>query len=167
MPQIYDPWRDRIMVSGNGFNEDDPASALGQEPLNNALSIIFADPNEPRIVISAGRSMKHFAVGYRVMATRNEPPDMANRVTNGMTGRITDIKPNEAWDGDWRMVGTEEEVKANREIMLAAALGKQRGIFPACPCLIWLRVTWTQSRSESRSLARLWRIAAAARVLIS
>lgn len=123
-PLIYDPWRDRIMTPMNGFNPDDPASLMGQSPINEALAQIFADPNEPRIVINAKKSIKKLAVGYRIMATKNEPPDAINRVTNGLTGKITAIEPNDKWDGDIRLVGPEDQVAANRRHMLEEALGR-------------------------------------------
>lgn len=124
-PQVYDPWRDRIMTPGNGFNSDDPASLLGQFPLNDSLSRIFADPTQPRIIIDAKKVTKKFAVGYRIMATKNEPPDSLNRVTNGLTGRIIQIETNPNWIGDWRLVGDESQVEQNRKAMLAAAFEKK------------------------------------------
>lgn len=125
-PDIYDPWRDRIMVPGNGFNPDEPGSALGQYPLNEVLSQIFTDKSVPRIIIDCQRTTKKFAVGYRVMATKNEPPDALNRVTNGLTGRITNIYPNPKWLGDRRLVGNETDVAMNRDLMLNAAIARQK-----------------------------------------
>lgn len=116
---VYDPWRDRIMVAMNGFNPDRPNYVLGQEPLNEELSRVFAGKDSERIIINAKKKIKKFSVGYRVMATKNEPPNVENRVTNGLTGKIIDIKPNEKWTGDWDMVGPEKQVRANRAARMA------------------------------------------------
>ena len=125
-PFIYDPWRDRIMTAMNGYDADRPESLLGQFPLNDSLSKMFADPTQPRIIIDAKKVTKRFAVGYRVMATKNEPPNAVDRVTNGLTGKITDIQLNPKWFGDWRLVGSEEEVAANRSLMLREAIERKR-----------------------------------------
>src|SRR5690606_1351721 len=82
-PLIYDPWRDRILTPGNGANEESSASNVGQVPLNDSLSLTFADPTKPRVIIDAGMKMQKFAEGYRVMATANEAPNIRDRVTNG------------------------------------------------------------------------------------
>lgn len=121
-PAVYDPWRDRILVQMNGYNEESSSAMVGQFPLNESLSQIFANKDEPRIIIDAKRVTKRFAVGYRVMATKNEPPNEVDRVTNGLTGKITAIASNSKWTGDWRLVGPEDEVKANREEMVRIAL---------------------------------------------
>jgi ATP-dependent exoDNAse (exonuclease V) alpha subunit len=123
-PIIYDPWRDRIMTPTNGYNEGDPASLLGQAPLNESLSRVFADPGTQRIVIDYKKGTKKFAVGYRVMATKNESPSVVDRVTNGLTGKIVWIEENPQWLGDWRLVGYEDEVRLNRKEMLDHALEK-------------------------------------------
>lgn len=120
--KIYDPWRDRVMTCMNGFDENTTASLVGQAPINDALSQLFADPTQPRIVISCGMGVKKFAVGYRVMATKNESPAELNRITNGLTGRIEEIRPNPKWVGDHRLVGNEEDVKVNRRAMVEAAM---------------------------------------------
>lgn len=123
-PLIYDPWRDRIMSPTNGYNEADPASLLGQSPLNESLSKVFADPGTQRIVIDYKKGTKKFAAGYRVMATKNESPNVIDRVTNGLTGKIISIEENPQWLGDWRLVGPEDEVRQNRKEMLDQALEK-------------------------------------------
>lgn len=122
-PVIYDPWRDRILVQMNGYSEDATGALVGQFPLNESLSAIFADPNEPRVIIDAKRVTKRFAVGYRIMATKNEPANEVDRVTNGLTGRIVGIWENTKWLGDRRLVGNEDEVRENRSLMVAVALG--------------------------------------------
>lgn len=121
---VYDPWRDRVMTVMNGFDDNSTASLLGQFPINEALSQIFADPTKPRIVISCKTSTKRFAEGYRVMATKNESPAELNRVTNGLTGNIIGIEDNPKWIGDRRLVGVESEVALNRREMLNQAMGK-------------------------------------------
>lgn len=120
---IYDPWRDRILTCMNGFNPGDPASYIGQAPLNETLALLFSQKQE-RTIIDAGREIKRFAVGYRVMATRNEPPSTPDRVTNGMTGIITEIIINSDYTGDARLFGLENEVKAARKEILDT-LGKK------------------------------------------
>lgn len=115
---VYDPFRDRIMVPMNGFNTEDAGHLLGQYPLNEALSRLFTDPSVPRIVIDCQRGTKKFAIGYRVMATKNEPPMQVNRITNGLTGKIIDIRSNPKWFGDRRLVGEEADVMRNRRDMI-------------------------------------------------
>src|SRR5690606_30837352 len=119
---IYDPYRDRIITAGNGYNDDDPRSNVQQYPLNYALARLIQPPDaeHPIIVIDAGRSQKRFATGHRVMATKNEPPDVMDRVTNGMTGIILGIEYNARYEGNRRNVGPEDEVKAARKAQLDA-----------------------------------------------
>lgn len=118
---VYDPWRDRIMTPMNGFREESEGAMLGQFPLNDSLSQVFADKAQPRIVIDAKKITKKFSVGYRVMATKNEPANTIDRVTNGLTGKILNIERNPDWVGDWRLVGEEDVVKANRVQMVQDA----------------------------------------------
>lgn len=127
-PLIYDPWRDRILTPMNGGNPDSPSSALGQLPLNESLSRIFSGDAE-RYVISYKKGIKKFAVGYRVMATKNEPPDRLDRVTNGLTGVITSIETNPNWIGDPGMVGLESQVDEYRRHKLAVAIGQEKETF--------------------------------------
>lgn len=124
-PAIYDPWRDRILTPMNGGNPDSPASTLGQIPLNESLSRIFSNDAE-RYVISYKKGVKKFSVGYRVMATKNEPPDRLDRVTNGLTGVITGIEVNPNWIGDPGMVGLESHVDEYRRHKLAIAIGAEK-----------------------------------------
>ena len=123
-PLIYDPWRDRIMVTMNGDGPvDTPASRIGQVPLNESLSQLFAGKDAVRFIINYKKGTKRFGLNYRVMATKNEPPNKVDRVTNGLTGRILSIHANPDWVGEWRLVGDEKVVAENRKIMLAEALG--------------------------------------------
>lgn len=112
MPLIYDPYRDRVMTAGNGFDENQSSSLVQQAPLNESLSTLIQPPSEdhPRYIIDAGRSRKKFAVNLRVMATKNEAPDKVGRVTNGLTGVITNIVRNAEYTGDEKMFGIESEV---------------------------------------------------------
>jgi ATP-dependent exoDNAse (exonuclease V) alpha subunit len=48
------------------------------------------------------------------MATKNESPDQKDRVTNGLTGRVSNIESNPNWNGNKAMFGTEKEVMAWR-----------------------------------------------------
>jgi ATP-dependent exoDNAse (exonuclease V) alpha subunit len=111
---VWDPYRDRVMTAGNGYDENTESSLVQQAPLNDALSRIILPPKEdhPRFIIDAGRRQPKFAVGYRVMATKNEPPDMEDRITNGMTGRIEEIIENDRYTGDRKLVGEESAVRA-------------------------------------------------------
>jgi hypothetical protein len=104
---IYDPIRDTTITATNG-EDGQRGFALGQKPLNREFAIIFNKDN-PRYIIDAGRERQKFAVGDKVMATRN---DHEQGITNGMTGIITDITANGAWIGDRRRFGTVEEVNA-------------------------------------------------------
>jgi ATP-dependent exoDNAse (exonuclease V) alpha subunit len=121
-PQIYEPFRDRIMTAMNGYSNDKSSDYVGQHPLNESLSRIFGDKDEMRVVIDCKRVTKTFAVGYRVMATKNESPSRIDRVTNGLTGRIIEISENPNWSGDRRLVGNEDEVSTNRAVMVQEAL---------------------------------------------
>lgn len=100
---IYDPIRDTTITAING-HDGARGYALGQLPLNREFAIIFNSSQEhPRYIIDAGRERQKFAVGDKVMATRN---DHEAGITNGMTGIITAITENAAWAGDRRRFGT-------------------------------------------------------------
>lgn len=124
---FYSPHRDRVITAGNGYNPKMSCSAVQQEPLNRALAPYFdpPSPEHPMIMIDAGinSEQKEFAVGFRVMATKNEPPDRHDRVTNGMLGRIVGIRRNLGWDGDWTLVGDANEVKAEQKRRIQQSLG--------------------------------------------
>lgn len=115
---VYDPWRDRILTCMNGYNDADPSAPLGQSGLNEILAKLFGNRVE-RTIIDAGREVKKFAVGYRVMATKNEPPSTPDRVTNGMTGIITEITENVDYTGDKRLFGPENQVAAYRQELVS------------------------------------------------
>lgn len=117
---LFDPYKDLLLTAGNGFDENDSSSFVQQAPLNGSLSRMIEPPSSehPLYIIDAGREgPKRFAVGHRVMATKNESPDQKDRVTNGLTGRVIAIKDNPNWRGNKNVFGTEEEVMAfrNRE----------------------------------------------------
>src|SRR5574338_199580 len=104
---IYDPIRDTIITPING-EEGSRGFALGQLPLNREFSLIFNPQSiHPRYIIDGGRERKQFAVGDKVMATKN---DWEAGITNGMTGIITEITENAEYSGDRRLFGTVEEV---------------------------------------------------------
>ena len=111
---IYDPFRDRVMTAGNGYDENKESSLMQQYPINEALALLIqpATQENPRYIIDAGRATRHFAVGNRVMATKNEPPSKVDRVTNGMTGIIRAIVANGEYAGQRVKYGPEHEVEA-------------------------------------------------------
>lgn len=126
-PLVWDPYRDRVMTAGNGYDFENKSSAMVQQvPINDALSRIILPPNEghDRFMIDAGREIKVFGIDYRVMATKNEPPDVVDRVTNGMTGVIQEIIENANYTGDRKLFGEETHVKAERRLRVDSMLGK-------------------------------------------
>lgn len=113
---LFDPYKDLLLCAGNGYDENDSSAFIQQQPLNGTLSRLIEPPSEehPLYIIDAGRETRQFAVGHRVMATKNESPTEKDRVTNGLTGRIINIEPNSNWNGKKGMFGTEKEVMAFR-----------------------------------------------------
>lgn len=104
--KIYDPIRDTVITAINGHDESH-GRQLGQIPLNQALAPIF-NKDSDRYVIDAGRERKYFAVGDKVMATRN---DHEAGITNGMTGVIESIIQNAAYTGDFNRFGLMSDVQ--------------------------------------------------------
>lgn len=125
-PLVYDPYRDRLITTGNGYDENASMSSLQQATINEALSRLIEPPTEthPIYIIDAGRAHRRFAVNHRVMATKNEAPDELDRVTNGMVGIILDIQRNPNYTGDARVFGTESEVRQHRSNQMDIFLGK-------------------------------------------
>jgi ATP-dependent exoDNAse (exonuclease V) alpha subunit len=106
---VYKPLRDVIITPIHGINPG-PGAALGDYPLNEHLSMMFGSENaHPRFVIDGGREKKLFAVGDKVMATKNDWP---SGITNGMTGHIVDIIENAGYTGSRMHYGTLAEVNA-------------------------------------------------------
>lgn len=106
---VYKPLRDAVITPIHGINPG-PGSSLGDYPLNEHYSHMFNDESgHPRYVIDGGREKKLFAVGDKVMATKN---DWASGITNGMTGHITEIIPNEGYNGARIHYGLLSEVNA-------------------------------------------------------
>lgn len=103
--KAYQPHRDSVITAINA-EEGGNGYALGQIPMNRELAIVF-NKDSPRYIIDAGRERKQFAVGDKVMATRN---DHEAGITNGMTGIITNIERNAAYTGDWQRFGITTEV---------------------------------------------------------
>lgn len=103
--KFYDPIRDTIITAINGL-DDSKGYVLGQIPMNRELAILVNHDGQ-RFIIDAGRERKNFAIGDKVMATKN---DHEAGITNGMTGIITDIQRNAAYAGDTNRFGTVEEV---------------------------------------------------------
>jgi ATP-dependent exoDNAse (exonuclease V), alpha subunit - helicase superfamily I member len=129
--KLFDPYKDLLLTAGNGFDENDSASFVQQSPLNATLSRLIEPPSDdnPMYIIDAGRETRRFAVGHRVMATKNESPDTKDRVTNGLTGRIVRIEPNKNWNGKKGQFGTEKEVNEWRAAQAKALLnGNANGL---------------------------------------
>lgn len=104
---VYEPNRDTIITAING-NEGSRGYALGQLPLNREFALIFNPKStHPRYIIDSGRDRKMFAVGDKVMATKN---DYQAGITNGMTGIIIEIERNAQYGGDSRRFGMVDEV---------------------------------------------------------
>lgn len=122
---LFDPYQDLLLCAGNGKDDNESSAFVQQIPLNESLSRIIEPPSaeHPVYIIDAGRETKKFAVGHRVMATKNESPAVKDRVTNGLTGRIVHIESNKNWSGNRGMFGTEEEVMAFRKESARRAFG--------------------------------------------
>ncbi len=102
---MYDPLRDTVISPINAFKETS-GWELGQDPLNRELAIMF-NKEHGRHIIDAGRDRKYFAVGDKVMATKN---DHMIGITNGMTGIITSIERNGDYQGNHMRFGLIDEV---------------------------------------------------------
>lgn len=110
---VYDPIRDTIITPING-EESSRGYALGQLPLNREFAMIFNPQSEnPRFIIDGGREHKQFAIGDKVMATKN---DWDAGITNGMTGVIVDIAEHAGYSGNRNRFGRVEDVKAYMEL---------------------------------------------------
>jgi len=105
----YDERFDSVITAVNGHNWESLSAPLGQIPLNEPLARFF-NPEARRLVIDAGRSRKVFALGDKVMATKN---DYENEITNGMMGLITEITESVAYVGDRSMIGDFDKVQAS------------------------------------------------------
>jgi len=149
---LYDPYQDLVLTAGNGFNEDDSSAFVQQAPLNGTLSRLLEPPSEehPLYIVDAGRDTKRFAVGHRVMATKNESPMQKDRVTNGLTGRITKIESNPNWSGNRNMFGTEQEVMQFRASQAKAAMQSAMEDF-SLAAVDTSRFTATDSSAERQS----------------
>lgn len=106
---IYEPIRDTIVTPING-NEGSRGAQLGQIPLNSVFALQFNPvPRTDRFIIDGGRERKQFAVGDKVMATKN---DHEAGITNGMTGIIISIIPNGAYTGDRHRYASQADIDA-------------------------------------------------------
>src|SRR3546814_2535609 len=85
--KFYDPNRDAVITAINGYDTGQVGFALGQDTMNRELSMIL-NPDEPRWLIDAGRERRTFAIGDKVMATKNEWEAGNN---NGITRIVTDL----------------------------------------------------------------------------
>lgn len=106
----FSPESDTAIVAVNGTDMEQRGYWLGQIPNNQALArILNPIPMDKRILIDAGRSKKEFAVGDKVMVTKN---DHEKQITNGMTGFIISINRNGHYQGDISVTGPVDEVNA-------------------------------------------------------
>ena len=106
--KFYDPNRDAVITAINGYDTGQTGFALGQDTMNRELSMIL-NPDNPRWIIDGGRERRNFAVGDKVMATKN---DWESGITNGMTGIITSIVEHGEYAGDTRAFGRADLVQA-------------------------------------------------------
>ena len=104
--KFYDPNRDAVITAINGYDTGQTGFALGQDPMNRELSMLM-NPDEPRWIIDAGRERRNFAVGDKVMATKN---DWEAGITNGMTGIITSIVEHADYQGNRLAFGRQDLV---------------------------------------------------------
>ena len=109
--KFYDPNRDAVITAINGHDTGQTGWALGQDPMNRELSMIL-NPDEPRYIIDAGRERRNFAVGDKVMATKN---DWEAGITNGMTGIIVSIAEHADYTGNRMAFGRQDLVDAYLE----------------------------------------------------
>lgn len=100
----FDPMLDAIIVPQN-------VDGLGQEELNKHFVRYFNQPIRdpasgvivnPRTVVTGGSNHRMFAIGDKVMVTKN---DREQGLTNGMLGVITAININAAYRGE--VVGSQ------------------------------------------------------------
>ena len=103
---LYDPLKHVVITPINGY-EETAGWQLGQDPLNRELALRF-NSEEGRYVIDAGRDRRMFAVGDKVMATKN---DHSIGITNGMTGIITKIAANGLYGGNHQRFGLMADVE--------------------------------------------------------
>src|SRR3546814_76275 len=109
--KFYDPNRDAVITAINGYDTGQVGFALGQDTMNRELSMIL-NPDEPRWVIDAGRERRNFAIGDKVMATKN---DWEAGITNGMTGIVTNIVEHGDYTGNRAAFGRQDLVDAYLE----------------------------------------------------
>lgn len=102
---FYDPIRDTVITAING-RDGSTSRQLGQIPMNQELAIMLNTTGQ-RYIIDAGRVRQNFAVGDKVMATKN---DHEAGITNGMTGIVQEIDWNPQYTGDKNRWGEVEKV---------------------------------------------------------
>jgi len=107
---VYEPLRDTVIVATNGHDPESASYPIGQIPINNSVAVLFnTHPDRPRYRIDCGREHRDFAVGDKVMATRN---DHESGITNGMQGVIREITVNGEWIGDDTKFGSLDRIRA-------------------------------------------------------
>lgn len=112
--RVYEPAKDLILTPGNGWELDQPGAMIQQGQLNPSISRIFSPNSEetPTYKIDACFETRRYTVGDRVLCLKNEAPDVKERITNGMRGTITDIKPNGEWHGDTSVYGRLDQLNS-------------------------------------------------------
>lgn len=112
---VYVEGEDLVLCAGNGWKGDEAGALIQQSPINLSLSnhVNPETDDNPKYTIDAGKEIREFTVNDRIMCTKNESPDRADRITNGSRGIITKIEPNMKWSGDRRRFGSRREVIAH------------------------------------------------------
>jgi ABC-type oligopeptide transport system ATPase subunit len=106
--RLYSVESDTVVTPTNGYEESARGYYLGQSYMNRELALKL-NPDAPRFIIDAGRERRFFAIGDKVMATKN---DHSAGITNGMTGIITNIARNAEYLGEHQRFGITTEVAA-------------------------------------------------------
>lgn len=103
--KFYDEIRDTVITAING-HDGSQGRLLGQIPMNQDLALKL-NQNPDRFIIDAGRARQNFAVGDKLMATKN---DHEQGITNGMTGICEAIEWNPQYSGDHYRFGKVDDV---------------------------------------------------------
>jgi len=99
---LFDPQQDTVITAINGREKIIKKQKrmplgyqLGQHPLNESLVHMF-NADAKRLFVDAGREILHFAIGDKVMVTKN---DWTQGITNGMTGTVVAMTEQAGYQG--------------------------------------------------------------------